>query len=84
MLIWLMRKAKPAIPKSHMDPSYLQQLVNLSEELDLQYEQQEELQNSKQAFEVEAKEILGLEANWNSLVKMSVMDRAERKRCLIA
>ena len=79
-----MRKSKPVIPKSHMDASYMQQLVKLSEELDLQYEQQDELETSKQPFEAEAKEILELEASWNSLVKMSVMDRAERKRCLIA
>jgi hypothetical protein len=78
-----MRKAKPLIPKSHMDSSYLQQLEKLSEELDLQYDQQAELEAAKQSFEAEAKEILELEASWNNLVKMAVMDRAERKRCLI-
>jgi hypothetical protein len=78
-----MRKAKPLIPKSHMDSSYRQQLEKLSEELDLQYDQQVELEAAKQPFEAEAKEILELEASWNNLVKMAVMDRAERKRCLI-
>lgn len=67
-----------------MDASYMQQLVKLAEELDLQYEQQLELETAKQDFNAEAKEILELEASWNSLVKMAVMDRAERKRCLIA
>ena len=62
----------------------MQQLVKLAEELDLQYEQQLELETAKQDFNAEAKEILELEASWNSLVKMAVMDRAERKRCLIA
>jgi len=67
-----------------MDASYKQQLLKLAEELDLQYEQQHELETTKVPFEAEAKEILELEESWNSLVKMSVMDRAERKRCLIA
>jgi hypothetical protein len=67
-----------------MDASYMQQLVKLAEELDLQYEQQLELETAKQDFSAEAKEILELETSWNSLVKMAVMDRAERKRCLIA
>ena len=78
-----MIKSKPLVPDSHMDASYKLQLVKLSEELALQYEQQVELEAANLPFEAEAKEILELEANWNSLVKMSVMDRAERKRCLI-
>jgi hypothetical protein len=78
-----MKKSLPLIPTSHMDASYKTQLINLSEELGLQYEQQEELEAAKQPFADEAKEIVELEATWNSLVKMAVMDRAERKRCLI-
>jgi hypothetical protein len=78
-----MRKSKPLIPKSHMDASYMLQLTKLAEELDMQYEQKFEMEASKQPVEAEEKEIAELELSWNSLVKMSVMDRAERKRCMI-
>ena len=78
------KKISPPIPTSHMDASYKSQLVKLSEELGLQYEQLAELEATKQPFTDEAKEILELETTWNNLVKMAVMDRSERKRCMIS
>ena len=74
-----------------MDASYLQLFVALSDELEMQYEEQELLSQVKNPSESQVSELaslsaptLELEGNWNTLVKTYVRDTFERKRISIA
>jgi hypothetical protein len=86
-----MKKTKPLMPVTHMDASYREVLEALSKEIDVLYMQHAVLNDVKKPTPeqtVEADALTGpinkLESDWNAMVKTCVIDRAERKRCLIA
>lgn len=86
-----MKKIKPLLPKSQMDPSYLKMFGDLSDEISMQYDEQEHLTQIKDPSPAQVEELaalakptLELEENWNAMVKTYVRDAFERKRILIA